>query len=90
MDIYQRIVKEGNQVFRELIKQGIGFEITPTNKLRITVKTTIKQFELIWLWKAQIIEEISPKCSNCTLPMNLIEKGKLWFCSFGCENKEAK
>lgn len=88
MEIYERIAKEGGRVFRELTAQGIGFEITPANKLRITTKTTKKQFEIIRLWKAQIINELSPKCSKCTLAMELINDGTLWFCPFGCESRK--
>lgn len=86
MEIWERTKKEGGRVFRDLQAQGIGFEITLSNKLRITARTTAKQFELIRLWKVQIIEAISPKCANCGLAMNLIENGKLWFCPLGCES----
>jgi len=88
MEIYEQIAKEGGRVFRELTAQGIGFEITPANTLRITARTTKTQFELIRLWKAQIIEAVSPKCSNCNLAMKLIENGKLWFCPLGCSKIE--
>ncbi len=90
MDIQEQTKKEGGRVLRELKAQGISFEITPENKLRITTKTNAEQFELIRLWKAQIVEAISPNCSNCNLAMKLIENGKLWFCPFGCESKNAK
>ena len=90
MEIQKRMAKEGGRVLRELQAQDIGFEITPANTLRITARTTAKQFELIRLWKAQIVEMISPHCSNCNLAMKLIENGKLWFCPFGCESKKAK
>jgi urease beta subunit len=86
MEIYQRIAKDGRRVFRELTAQGIRFSITPANNLRIETPATKKQFELIRLWKAQIIENISPHCSNCTLAMRLIENGDLWFCPLGCES----
>ena len=90
MEIQKRMAKEGGRVLRELQEQGIGFEITPANTLRITARTTAKQFELIRSWKAQIIEAISPKCKNCNLAMKLIENGKLWFCPFGCESQPNK
>lgn len=89
MDIPERIKNEGETVFKHLQAQGISFEITPANKLRITTQTTKKQFDLIRLWKAQIIEEISPKCSNCGLAMDLINDGKLWFCRLGCESRKS-
>jgi hypothetical protein len=87
MEIHKKIVAEGKQVLQRLEGQGIGFEITDQNTLRITAKTTPKQFELIRLWKKHIIDSISPKCSNCTLPMQLINDGELWFCPFGCETE---
>lgn len=88
MEIFKRLSEEGERVFRELTAQGVGFEITPVNKLRITTATTKGQFELIRLWKAQIVEAVSPKCSKCCLPMKLIDNNRLWFCPFGCESKK--
>jgi hypothetical protein len=32
----------------------------------------------------------SPLCSNCNLPLNLIENGTLWFCPLGCESRKAE
>lgn len=89
MEIHEQIKKDGESVFKDLQTQGVSFEVTPANKLRITTQTTKKQFDLIRLWKAQIIEEISPKCSNCGLAMELINEGKLWFCRLGCESLKA-
>ncbi len=88
MEILERIAKEGGRVFRELTAQGISFEITEKNTLRVTTKTNRKQFELIRLWKAQIIETLSPKCANCTLAMQIINNGELWFCPLGCESQK--
>lgn len=31
----------------------------------------------------------APNCSKCGLEMSLIENGSLWFCTFGCESREA-
>ena len=90
MEIWKRTQKEGGRVLRDLQANGITFEITPANTLRITAQTTIKQFELIRLWKAQIVEAISPKCEHCESAMKLIENGKLWFCPLGCESKKAQ
>jgi hypothetical protein len=88
MEIHKRIVAEGNQVLQRLEGQGVSFEITDKNNLRITAKTTPNQFELIRLWKKHIIDSISPKCANCNLPMELINDGELWFCGLGCESKK--
>ncbi len=30
---------------------------------------------------------IAPNCRNCSLEMNLINDGTLWFCPFGCESR---
>jgi tRNA(Ile2) C34 agmatinyltransferase TiaS len=88
MEIHKKILAEGNQVLQRLEGQGVGFEITDKNTLRITTKTTLEQFELIRLWKKHIIDSISPHCPNCALPMQIIGDGELWFCPFGCETKE--
>lgn len=88
MELHTRIEKEGQEIYQNLQDSGIAFELTPENKLRILTKTTPNQFEIIRLWKKQIIEALSAKCSNCTLPMKLIENGKLWFCPLGCESKK--
>jgi hypothetical protein len=88
MEIHKRIVAEGNQVLQRLEGQGIGFEITDKNTLRITTKTTPEHFELIRLWKKHIIDSISAHCSNCGLPMELINDGEVWFCGLGCETKK--
>jgi hypothetical protein len=88
MDIHKRIIAEGNQVLQRLEGQGVSFEVTDKNTLRITAKTTLKQFELIRLWKKHIIDSISPKCANCDLPMQLINDGELWLCGLGCESKK--
>ncbi len=90
MELHTRIKKEGQEIYQNLQGSGIAFELSPENKLRILTKTTPNQFEIIRLWKRQIIEALSPECSNCTMPMNLIENGNLWFCGFGCESKETK
>ena len=87
MEIHKRIVAEGNKILQRLEGQGVSFEITDKNTLRITTKTTQKQFEIIRLWKKHIIDSISPHCSNCDLPMQLINDGELWFCPFGCQSQ---
>jgi hypothetical protein len=90
MEIHERIKRDGEIVFKDLTAQGISFEVTPKNKLKIKTQTTVKQFNLIRLWKAQIIDEISPKCSNCKIAMQLIKDGKLWFCPLGCISYEVE
>jgi len=88
MEIHKRIVAEGNKILQRLEGQGVSFEVIDKNTLRITVKTTLKQFELVRLWKQRIIEALSPHCANCGLPMQIINNGELWFCPFGCESKK--
>ncbi len=88
MEMTERITAEGRQVLQALKSQGVSFEITDKNKLRIRTRTTKEQFEIIRRWKAQIINELSPKCSNCTLAMELINDGTFWFCPFGCESRK--
>jgi len=88
MEIHKRIVAEGNQVLQRLEGQGVSFEITDKNNLRITTKTTLKQFELIRLWKKHIIDALSPKCPNCGLAMQLINNGEFWLCALACESKK--
>lgn len=80
-------IKQGALILRELQKTDIFLEVTGKNSLRITGKATREQLETCRQWKAQLIESLSPKCSNCGLPLELIEDGKLWFCPLGCESR---
>lgn len=73
----------------ELKQQGVEFSVVESG-LSVKGEMTPAQKENVRLWKRQLIETLSPKCSNCTMAMNLIENGKLWFCPFGCESKEVK
>lgn len=89
MEIAERLQIEGERILSEMRSTGLSLEITGTYTLRIKGKATSAQIKIIRRCKAQIIEALSPKCSNCTLALQLIEGGKLWFCPFGCESKKA-
>ena len=69
-----------------LKKQGVILTVKNENCLNIYGEMTLAQKENIKLWKRQIINHLSPKCSNCNLPMNLIDDGKVWFCPIGCQS----
>ncbi len=81
---HQAIELYGVWLLGELQKQGIFLSVIGENTLRVKGEMTLEQKELIRLWKRHLIEALSPKCSDCTLPMTLIENGKTWFCSLGC------
>ena len=70
----------------ELQKLGISLTVIGENDLRVKGEMTVEQKEIIRLWKDHLIEALSPKCSNCGLPMKLIENDSLWFCPFGCNS----
>ncbi|HEX8735155.1 MAG TPA: hypothetical protein VF721_07540 [Pyrinomonadaceae bacterium] len=69
--------------------QGVILSVVGENALHIKGELTAAQRENIRLWKRQLIENLSPKCS-CGLPMKLIENGSLWLCPFGCKSIEVK
>lgn len=71
----------------ELNQQGVEFSVVESG-LSVKGEMTPLQKENVRLWKRQIIETLSPECSKCTMPLNLIENGNAWFCPFGCESKE--
>ena len=79
----------GKWLLRELQTQGIVLLVVGENSLSIKGEMTAEQRENIKLWKRQLIDALSPKCSNCALPMNLIDS-KSWFCPIGCQSKEVK
>jgi len=88
MEIYQQIQKRAETILGELRADGLNLSITDKTILRIVGTATARQLEIVRLWRQGIIEAISPKCSNCTLPMQIINNGELWFCPFGCESKK--
>ncbi len=86
---HNQLQEYGNWLLSELKKQGVTLSVAGKNALHVKGEITPAQKEHIRIWKRQLIEALSPKCSNCGLPMELIENGKLWFCPFGCESRKA-
>ncbi len=89
MEFYKQIEREGEAILSELCAGGLSLAVTGKNSLRIKGEATPAQLATVRLWKAQLINHLSPKCSNCTQPLQLINDGTLWFCPFGCESREA-
>jgi hypothetical protein len=87
MEIYKKIERQSETILAELHSVGLSLVVTGKNSLRIKGAATQKQIEHLRKWKAQLINQISPKCSNCTVAMELIHDGTLWFCPFGCESQ---
>lgn len=81
--------KQAERILSELQSSGLSLALTGKSTLRITGKATPAQIGACRRFKAQIIEALSPHCSNCNLQMNLIDGGNLWFCPLGCESREA-
>jgi len=88
MELYKQIEKEAKNILSEFQASGLSLIVTGETSLRIKGKATPQQIENLRKWKTQIINQLSPKCSNCTLPLQLINDGTLWFCPFGCESRE--
>jgi len=70
--------------------QGVALSVSGENSLHIKGELTADQRENIRLWKRQLIENLSPKCVCCGLPMRLINDGAVWLCPFGCKSIEVK
>ncbi len=87
---YQQLQEYGKWLLSQFENQGVSISVVGTNGLHVKGKITIEQKELIRLWKRQLIEALSPKCSNCTLPLQLINDRELWFCPFGCQSLEVE
>ena len=87
MEFYKQIEKEAETILSEFCASGLSLVVTGKNSLRIKGEATQQQIENLRKWKTQLINQLSPKCSNCTLPMELINDGALWFCPFGCESR---
>lgn len=73
-----------------LKQQGVSLAVVSADALHVKGKLTAEQKENIRLWKRQLINALSPKCSRCTLPMRIIENGSLWLCPFGCQSLEVE
>ncbi len=83
---HRQLQEYGKWFLSELKKQAIELSVVGVNGLHIKGEVTLEQKENIRLWKRQLINQLSPKCSNCTQPMQLINGGALWFCPLGCES----
>ncbi|MDQ3748666.1 MAG: hypothetical protein M3367_06600 [Acidobacteriota bacterium] len=87
MEFYKQIEKEAETILSELRAGGLSLVVTGKTSLRIKGEATPAQLETCRKWKARFINQLSPKCSNCTQPLQLINSGALWFCPFGCESR---
>ncbi len=88
MEFYKQIEKEAKTILSEFCASGLSLVVTGKNSLRIKGEATPEQIVNLRKWKTQLINQLSPKCSNCTLAMNLINDGNLWFCPLGCESRK--
>jgi hypothetical protein len=88
METYRQTQNQAEFILGELRSDGLSLSITDAGKLHIVGRSKPAQLALIRIWKQGIIDALSPKCSNCALPMQIIDNGELWFCPFGCETKE--
>ena len=88
MELYKQIEKEAKNILSEFQASGLSLVVTGKASLRIKGEATPQQIENLRKWKTQLINQLSPKCSNCTLPLQLINNGTLWFCPFGCESRK--
>ena len=87
---YHALEDYGIWLLAALRQQGITLSVVGESSLYIKGKMTLEQKENIRLWKRHLINALSPKCQTCTLPMKLIDDGKLWFCPFGCQSREVE
>jgi hypothetical protein len=87
MEIYRQIQNQAEIILGELRADGLSLSITSTGGLHIVGRAKTAQLALVRLWKQGIIDVLSQKCTNCDLPMQIIDNGELWFCPFGCETE---
>jgi hypothetical protein len=87
---HQQLQEYGEWLLSELEKQAIELSVVGVNGLHIKGEVTLEQKEHIRLWKRQLINALSPKCSNCDLAMQIVDNGNLWFCPFGCESQKKR
>jgi len=90
VESYRQLKDYGEWLLSELERQGVKLSVVGENGLHIKGEITFAQKENVCLWKRQLIEALSPHCSNCGLPMQIIDNGALWFCPFGCESRKVK
>jgi hypothetical protein len=88
MKNYEEIKIQAENILRTLRADGLSVSITHSMQLHIVGRAKSAQLHIIRLWKRHIVEALCPKCSNCNLPMQIIDNGKLWFCPFGCESQK--
>ena len=88
MEIYQQIQSQAETILGELRAGGLDLSVTDKATLRIVGTATVRQLELVRVWRQHIIDTLSPKCSNCALPLQIINNGALWLCALGCETKK--
>jgi hypothetical protein len=86
MQIYEEVQMQAETILRTLLADGLNLFITDKQSLRIVGAITKRQLEVVRIWKHSLIEALSPKCSNCALPMLLINNSSLWFCPLGCQS----
>ncbi len=87
-ELHSQLQEYAEWLLSELEKQGVTLSVAGKNALHVKGEITPAQKEHIRIWKRQLIDALSPNCSNCNLAMELIENGNLWFCSLGCESKK--
>ncbi|MEJ7701437.1 MAG: hypothetical protein WKF71_17590 [Pyrinomonadaceae bacterium] len=90
MQTYEEIKTQAGEILRTLRADGLNLSVTDNSKLHIVGTATLRQLKIVRIWKRHIIEALSPKCSNCTLAMQIIDNGNLWFCPFGCESQKKR
>ncbi|HLM60436.1 MAG TPA: hypothetical protein VK308_06520 [Pyrinomonadaceae bacterium] len=90
MLIYKEMQIQAETILDRFRADGLSLSVTNKQTLRIVGAVSKRQLEVVRLWKQNIIEALSPKCTNCGLSMQLIENGDLWFCPLGCESRKAK
>jgi hypothetical protein len=88
MEIYRQIQNQAEFILGELRADGLSLSVTDTLQLHIVGVAKPSQLALIRLWKQNIIDVLSQKCTNCTLPMQIIDNGALWFCPLGCSSQK--
>lgn len=82
--MHKELERKSKAALERIAKSGITLSVVGTNSLRITGEINADQKEFIRLWKRQLIDELLPKCSECSLPLQLDSSDNLWFCPIGC------
>lgn len=86
--LYEKHRRQAKRLLEKINGKGIALIVTGENTLRIQDNVSPGQLATIRLWKASLIEVLSPTCSECRSPMTLINGGTLWFCRLGCESRK--